>query len=106
MAQKIGPDPFVFGPWKVESSIGPIMGQEALQELEAELEMKSLPDMIFAKNALMLKFNDTFELAFNAKDALKTCDKKCPSFQVAAAQSWTTGFKYLHLYFNTDILFK
>ena len=96
MAQKIGPDPFVFGPWKVESSTGPIMGQEALQELEAELEMKSLPDMIFAKNALTVKFNDTFEISFNAKDALKTCDKtNCPRFQVAAAESWPIGFKYV-----------
>ena len=89
MAQKIGPDPFTCGPWKIESSTGSILGQEGLLKCEEELGMKSLPDMIFSNNNLTLKYKDNFEIKFNVRDALKTCDKsKCPDIQVAAANSW------------------
>jgi len=89
MAQNIGPDPFTCGPWKIESSTGSILGQDGLAKFEEELEMKSLPDMIFNQNKISLKYNDNFEIKFNVRDALQSCDKtKCPNIQVAAAQSW------------------
>ena len=89
MGQRIGPDPFKFGPWKVESKNGPILGQEGIERLEEQLGMKSLPDMIFSKNELTIEYEGKQVLSFNAVDALKTCEKeKCPDFQVAAADSW------------------
>ena len=89
MGQRIGPDPFKFGPWKVESKNGSILGQEGIERLEEQLGMKSLPDMIFSKNELTIEYEGKQVLSFNAVDALKTCEKeKCPDFQVAAADSW------------------
>ena len=56
---------------------------------ESELNMKSLPDMIFANNSIKLKHENGFEIEFNAKDALNLCDKeKCPDILVQAADSW------------------
>ena len=98
MSQKIGPDPFSFGPWTVESSQGPILGHQGLDHLSEELDMKSLPDMIFDKNFLLLKYKDKFELKFNVKDALQTCDKSnCPDIQVAAAESWIRDTLKAHM---------
>ena len=89
MAQKIGSDKFPFGPWVAEASNGPILGQEGIQKLEEKLEMLSLPDMIFDKNSLTLKYKDSFSISFAAEDALNTCNKNtCPDIQVSAADSW------------------
>ena len=105
MGQRIGPDPFKFGPWKVESKNGPILGQEGIEKLEGDLGMKSLPDMIFSKNELRLEFEGKLVLTFNATDALKTCEKeKCPDFQVAAADSWEK-FKFITSQFSVSIAF-
>lgn len=90
--QKIGPDPFTFGPWKVESAMGTILGKEGLEQVETELAMTSLPDMIFSSNFLTMRYKDEFEMKFSARDALNTCDKThCPDVQVAAADSWIYG---------------
>ena len=69
---------------------GPILDATGLDQLEAELELKNTPDMIFARNTIKLANSENgFEICFNAKDALRLCDKdKCPDIFVKAAESW------------------
>lgn len=93
MSADIGPSPFKFGPWVATSSKGPILDAVGLESLEKELEMKSMPDMIFAQNTIKLRNEQNgFEIEFNARDALRLCDKeKCPNILVKAAENWESG---------------
>ena len=117
MSSDIGAEPFTFGPWTASSSKGTILRYLLISEqlrvsiygasrfglessyynfsssgydrFESELNMKSLPDMIFANNSIKLKHENGFEIEFNAKDALNLCEKeKCPDILVQAADSW------------------
>ena len=114
MSSDIGAEPFTFGPWTASSTKGTILRQlfgnqgvekpdtrfelessyyyfssSGYDRFESELNMKSLPDMIFANNSIKLKHENGFEIEFNAKDALNLCEKeKCPDILVQAADSW------------------
>jgi len=89
MSSDIGAEPFTFGPWTASSTKGTILSSSGYDRFESELNMKSLPDMIFANNSIKLKHENGFEIEFNAKDALNLCDKeKCPDILVQAADSW------------------
>ena len=90
MSADIGPEPFTFGPWTATSTKGSILDQAGLAKLEEELEMGNTPDMIFARNSIVLANSEhDFEISFNARDALKLCNaKECPDILVKAAESW------------------
>lgn len=105
MSSDIGAEPFTFGPWTASSTKGTILryifstfglessyynfSSSGYDRFESELNMKSLPDMIFANNSIKLKHENGFEIEFNAKDALNLCEKeKCPDILVQAADSW------------------
>ena len=75
MGQLIGPDPFKFGPWKVESKNGPILGQEGIERLEEQLGMKSLPDMIFSKNELTLEYEGKQVLSHQMEEKIVLLEK-------------------------------
>ena len=56
--------------------------------ISAELELPSLPEMVFGDNILQIDHNAGFGIQFNAIDALKHVDNKHDLMKVAVAEEW------------------
>ena len=56
--------------------------------ISAELELPSLPEMVFGDNILQIDHNAGFGIQFNAIDALKRVDKRHDLMKVAVAEEW------------------
>ncbi|XP_037835149.1 TIP41-like protein isoform X2 [Kryptolebias marmoratus] len=79
---------FTFGPWTVISSKNHIMKSKDIERLGEELNMPSLPEMLFGDNILRIQHIDGFGIEFNAIDALKRVNNMEDSVKVACAQEW------------------
>ncbi|CAI5444813.1 unnamed protein product [Caenorhabditis angaria] len=57
-----------------------------------ELKLEELPEMVFARNSLTIKFGKNGSIEFNALDALKmVIDDKLPDVQVGASNVWQSA---------------
>ena len=56
--------------------------------ISAELELPSLPEMLFGDNVLQIDHAAGFGIQFNALDALKLVDNKHDLMKVAVADEW------------------
>ncbi|XP_037544087.1 TIP41-like protein [Nematolebias whitei] len=79
---------FTFGPWTVTASKNHIMKSKDIERLGEELNMPSLPEMLFGDNVLRIQHSDSFGIEFNAFDALKRVNNMEDSVKVACAQEW------------------
>lgn len=81
-------DIFSFGPWKITTTKGAILKAEDVDRISAELELPSLPEMVFGDNNLQIDHAAGFGIQFNAIDALKLVDNKHDLMKVAVAEEW------------------
>ncbi|TWW74317.1 TIP41-like protein [Takifugu flavidus] len=79
---------FTFGPWKVTASTNHIMKSKDIERLADEMNMPSLPEMLFGDNVLRIIHTDGYGIEFNAIDALKIVNKMEHAVKVACAQEW------------------
>lgn len=79
---------FTFGPWKVTSTKGSILKADEAERISSELELPSLPEMVFGNSALQIDHSAGFGIHFNALDALKLVDNKHDLMKVAVAEEW------------------
>lgn len=56
--------------------------------ISAELELPSLPEMVFGDNILQIDHTVGFGIQFNAIDALKRVDNRHDLMKVAVAEEW------------------
>ena len=56
--------------------------------VSAELELPSLPEMVFGDNILQIDHIAGFGIQFNAIDALKRVDNRHDLMKVAVAEEW------------------
>lgn len=56
--------------------------------ISSELELPSLPEMLFGENVLQIDHVAGFGIQFNALDALKLVDNKHDLMKVAVAEEW------------------
>ena len=56
--------------------------------ISAELELPSLPEMLFGENILKIDHAAGFGIQFDALDALKLVDNKHDLMKVAVAEEW------------------
>lgn len=56
--------------------------------ISSELELPSLPEMVFGDNMLQIEHSAEFGIQFNALDALKLVDNKHDLMKVAVAEEW------------------
>ena len=56
--------------------------------ISSELELPSLPEMVFGNSALQIDHSAGFGIHFNALDALKLVDNKHDLMKVAVAEEW------------------
>lgn len=59
-----------------------------LTRLADEMNMPSLPEMLFGDNVLRIIHTDGYGIEFNAIDALKIVNKMEHTVKVACAQEW------------------
>lgn len=59
-----------------------------LYRISAELELPSLPEMVFGDNVLQIDHAAGFGIQFNALDALKLVDNRHDLMKVAVAEEW------------------
>ncbi|XP_052521360.1 LOW QUALITY PROTEIN: TIP41-like protein [Tympanuchus pallidicinctus] len=79
---------FTFGPWKLSAVCTHIMKSAQAERLAEELQMPSLPEMMFGDNILRIQHERGFGIEFNATDALK-CVNNCQGMiKVACAEEW------------------
>uniref|UniRef100_H3D9R6 TIP41-like protein n=2 Tax=Tetraodon nigroviridis TaxID=99883 RepID=H3D9R6_TETNG len=79
---------FTFGPWKVTAATNHIMKSKDIERLADEMNMPSLPEMLFGDNVLRIIHADGYGIEFNAIDALKIVNKMEHTVKVACAQEW------------------
>jgi type 2A phosphatase activator TIP41 len=93
---------FTAGPWTITTTRSHILKSQCVREpekcLEAQLchvckystdlELPSLPEMVFPDNKLVFHHSQGGRLEFNSLDALKMVDAHKESIQVAAAKEW------------------
>ncbi|XP_028322415.1 TIP41-like protein isoform X1 [Gouania willdenowi] len=79
---------YVFGPWKVTSTKNHIMRSKDIERLAEEMNMPSLPEMLFGENILRVQHVDGYGIEFNAIDALKKVSNMEDTVKVACAQEW------------------
>uniref|UniRef100_A0A3Q3EK63 TIP41-like protein n=1 Tax=Labrus bergylta TaxID=56723 RepID=A0A3Q3EK63_9LABR len=79
---------FTFGPWKVTAARNHIMKSKDIERLAEEMNMPSLPEMLFGDNVLRIQHTDGFGIEFNAIDALKRVNNMEDAVKVACAQEW------------------
>ncbi|KAG2456495.1 TIP41-like protein isoform X1 [Polypterus senegalus] len=79
---------FIFGPWTVKAVKTHIMKSKDIERLADEMQMASLPEMLFGDNVLRIQHKDSFGIEFNAKDALQCVNNLQDSVKVACAQEW------------------
>ncbi|XP_047235189.1 TIP41-like protein isoform X1 [Girardinichthys multiradiatus] len=61
------------------------------ERLADELNMPSLPEMLFGDNVLRIQHTDRYGIEFNAIDALKRVNNMEDTVKVACAQEWQDG---------------
>ena len=59
-----------------------------LYRISSELELPSLPEMVFGDNVLQIDHAAGFGIQFNALDALKLVDNRHDLMKVAVAEEW------------------
>ncbi|XP_038128035.1 TIP41-like protein isoform X2 [Cyprinodon tularosa] len=79
---------FTFGSWKVTAAKNHIMKSKDVERLSDELNMPSLPEMLFGDNVLRIQHMDGYGIEFNAIDALKRVNNMEDTVKVACAQEW------------------
>uniref|UniRef100_UPI0037E8DA60 TIP41-like protein isoform X2 n=1 Tax=Semicossyphus pulcher TaxID=241346 RepID=UPI0037E8DA60 len=79
---------FTFGPWKVTAARNHIMKSKDIERLAEEMNMPSLPEMLFGDNVLRIQHTDGYGIEFNAIDALKRVNNMEDAVKVACAQEW------------------
>ncbi|KAM9765094.1 TIP41-like protein [Menidia menidia] len=79
---------FGFGPWTVTAAKNHIMKSRDVERLAEELNIPSLPEMLFGDNLLRIQHQDGFGIEFNAVDALKRVSVGEDTVKVACAQEW------------------
>ncbi|XP_035985256.1 TIP41-like protein isoform X3 [Fundulus heteroclitus] len=79
---------FTFGSWKVTAAKNHIMKSKDIERLSEELNMPSLPEMLFGDNVLRIQHTDRYGIEFNAIDALKRVNNMEDTVKVACAQEW------------------
>lgn len=79
---------FTFGPWKVTAAKNHIMKSKDIERLAEEMNMPSLPEMLFGDNVLRIQHTDGYGIEFNAIDALKRVNNMEDAVKVACAQEW------------------
>lgn len=81
-------DVFGFGPWKITTTKGAILKANDAERISSELELPSLPEMVFGDNVLQIDHAAGFGIQFNALDALKLVDNRHDLMKVAVAEEW------------------
>ncbi|XP_044078403.1 TIP41-like protein isoform X4 [Siniperca chuatsi] len=79
---------FTFGPWKVTAAKNHIMKSKDIERLAEEMNMPSLPEMLFGDNVLRIQHTDGYGIEFNAINALKRVNNMEDAVKVACAQEW------------------
>ncbi|XP_027888314.1 TIP41-like protein isoform X4 [Xiphophorus couchianus] len=79
---------FTFGSWKVTAAKNHIMKSKDIERLADELNMPSLPEMLYGDNVLRIQHTDHYGIEFNAIDALKKVNNMEDTVKVACAQEW------------------
>ncbi|XP_053703013.1 TIP41-like protein isoform X1 [Synchiropus splendidus] len=79
---------FTFGPWTVSAAKNHIMKSKDIERLAQDMNMPSLPEMLFGDNVLRIQHTDGFGIEFNAIDALKRVNNSEDAVKVACAQEW------------------
>lgn len=79
---------FTFGPWKVTAAKNHIMKSKDIERLADEMNMPSLPEMLFGDNVLRIQHSDGYGIEFNANDALRRVNNMEDVVKVACAQEW------------------
>ncbi|KAK0148786.1 TIP41-like protein [Merluccius polli] len=79
---------FTFGPWKVTATKTHIMKSKDIEHLAEDMNLPSLPEMLFGDNVLRIQHADGYGIEFNAIDALKRVNNMEDSVKVACAQEW------------------
>lgn len=79
---------FTFGPWKVTAAKNHIMKSKDIERLADEMNMPSLPEMLFGDNVLRIQHSDGYGIEFNATDALRRVNNMDDVVKVACAQEW------------------
>ncbi|KAF7651231.1 hypothetical protein LDENG_00113810 [Lucifuga dentata] len=79
---------FTFGPWTVTAAKNHIMKSKDIERLAEEMNMPSLPEMLFGDNVLRIQHADGYGIEFNAIDALKRVNNMEDAVKVACAQEW------------------
>ncbi|KAI3373382.1 hypothetical protein L3Q82_021932 [Scortum barcoo] len=97
---------FTFGPWNVIAAKNHIMKSKdiersqrfvfRLSRLADEMNMPSLPEMLFGDNVLRIQHTDGYGIEFNAIDALKRVSKMEDAVKVACAQEWQESRQDVH----------
>lgn len=65
-----------------------IMKSKDIERLAEEMNMPSLPEMLFGDNVLRIQHDDGYGIEFNAIDALRRVNNMTDSVKVACAQEW------------------
>ncbi|XP_040037796.1 TIP41-like protein [Gasterosteus aculeatus] len=79
---------FTFGPWRVTAARNHIMKSKDIERLAEEMNMPSLPEMLFGDNVLRIQHTDGYGIEFNAIDALRRVNNMEDAVKVACAQEW------------------
>ncbi|KAM3601591.1 uncharacterized protein V6R79_015364 [Siganus canaliculatus] len=79
---------FMFGPWKVTAAKNHIMKSKDIERLAEDMNLPSLPEMLFGDNVLCIQHTDGYGIEFNAIDALKRVSSMGGAVKVACAQEW------------------
>ncbi|CAB1459649.1 unnamed protein product [Pleuronectes platessa] len=79
---------FTFGQWKVTAAKNHIMKSKDVERLAEEMNMPSLPEMLFGDNFLRIQHLDGYGIGFNAIDALRRVNNMEDAVKVACAQEW------------------
>ncbi|XP_051242413.1 TIP41-like protein isoform X2 [Dicentrarchus labrax] len=79
---------FTFGPWKVTAAKNHIMKSKDIERLAEEMNMPSLPEMLFGDNVLRIQHTDGYGIEFSAINALKRVNNMEDAVKVACAQEW------------------
>ena len=59
-----------------------------LYRISTDLDLPSIPEMVFGENRLQIEHQAGFGIQFNAIDALKHVDNKHDLMKVAVADEW------------------
>ncbi|XP_065649147.1 TIP41-like protein isoform X3 [Hydra vulgaris] len=88
MASKPKEERISFGQWNIIAQKGPILSSSDSDRISNELNLPSLPEMVFGETFLRIDHDDGFSICFNALDALKLVDNKNDLLKVGVAEEW------------------